>query len=103
MKRIMTMLTVLFMSIAAIAQETPAQLVTWTPVVEKADGDLYQVVFTGKVAPGYHTYTLTDEFSATTFMDTEITGGELVGNPYELGQPKTDAEGSKYYGRIKQT
>jgi len=98
MKRIMTMLTVLFMSIAAIAQETPAQLVTWTPVVEKADGDLYQVVFTGKVAPGYHTYTLTDEFSATTFMDTEITGGELVGDPFELSTPVEEEE----YGEIVQ-
>lgn len=98
MKRIMTMLTVLFMSIAAIAQETPAQLVTWTPVVEKADGDLYQVVFTGKVAPGYHTYTLTDEFSATTFMDTEITGGELVGEPFELSTPVEEEE----YGEIVQ-
>ena len=96
MKRILTMLSVLFMSIAAIAQEAPAQLVTWTPEVEQAEGDMYQVVFTGKVAPGYHTYTLTDEFSATTFMDTEITGGELVGEPFELSTPVEEEE----YGEI---
>ena len=78
---------------------------TWSSHVEKADGDMYKVIFTGKIADGYHTYTLTDEFSATEFMDPAVTGGELVGEPYELSTPteETDEFGDPakhYYNEI---
>ena len=69
MKKLLTVLAAVLLSVAAFAQLTPSQLVTWTPSVENVDGDLYRVVFTGKVAQGYHTYTLADEFSATEIMD----------------------------------
>ena len=78
MKRFISILSTLLISAVAFAQ---GQLVTWSSHVEKADGDVYKVIFTGKIADGYHTYTLTDEFSATEFMDPAITGGELVGEP----------------------
>ena len=74
---------------AAFAQQ---QLVTWSSHVEKTADDTYRVVFTGKVAPGYHTYTLTDEFSATELMDVTVEGGELDGAPYELGTPVEEVD-----------
>lgn len=96
------MLAALIISAAAFAQ---GQLVTWSSHVEHVDGDTYTVVFTGKIASGYHTYTLTDEFSATTFMDVETFGCELAGAPYELGTPKEEIDeyGDKalhYYDEI---
>ena len=96
------MLAALLMGAAAFAQ---GQLVTWSSHVENLDGDNYRVVFTGKVADGYHTYTLADEFSATEIMDAEVTGGELSGNPYEIGIPteELDEFGDKalhYYNEI---
>lgn len=102
MKRIITMLTALLMGAVAFAQ---SQLVTWSSHVEKADGDIYKVIFTGKIASGYHTYTLTDEFSATEIMDAAVTGGELVGKPYEISTPKEEVDefGDKalhYYDQI---
>ncbi len=102
MKKIITLLTAVLFSIAAFAQ---AQLVTWSHHVEMADENTYRVIFTGKIAQGYHTYTLTDEFSATAFMDNAVEGGELVGNPYELGTPveETDEFGDPakhYYDEI---
>ena len=102
MKRIMTMLAALIMGVAAFAQ---TQLVTWSSHVEKAEGDVCRVVFTGKIAAGYHTYTLTDEFSATELMDVTVTGGELVGAPYEISKPteELDEFGDKalhYYDEI---
>ena len=51
-----------------------------------------KVVFTGKIADGYHTYTLADEFSATEVMDAEITGGELSGKPYEVSTPTQELD-----------
>ena len=98
----MTMLAAFFVCAAAFAQ---GQLVTWSSHVEKAEGDIYKVIFTGKIADGYHTYTLTDEFSATEIMDAALEGGELVGNPYEISTPteETDEFGDPakhYYNEI---
>ena len=80
----MTLIAAVLFSFAAFAQ---GQLVTWSSNVENIDGDTYRVVFTGKIAPGYHTYTLTDEFSATEIMDAVVEGGSLAGEPYELSTP----------------
>lgn len=98
----MTMLAGVLMCAAAFAQ---SQLVTWSSHVEKADGDVCKVIFTGKIAEGYHTYTLTDEFSATEVMDAAVTGGELVGGPYELSTPKEETDefgdpAKHYYNEI---
>ena len=106
MKRIITMLATLLMGVAAFAQIGNDVLVKWTSHIEKADGDNeYRVIFTGKIAEGHHTYTLTDEFSATEFMDVETTDCELSGAPYEISVPKevTDEYGDAakhYYDEI---
>ena len=93
MKRFISIITALTISLAAFAQLTPAQLVTWSSHIEKAEeADTYRVIFTGKIADGYHTYTLADEFSATEIMDAEVTGGELVGAPYEIGKPVEEVD-----------
>ena len=89
MKRILTLIATVLLGFTAFAQ---GQLVTWSSQVEKTDGDTYRVVFTGKVAAGYHTYTLTDEFSATEVLDAAVTGGELVGEPYELSTPVEEVD-----------
>ena len=72
---------------AADEQKEP---IVWNTHIEKAEGDNeYRVIFTGKIKSGYHTYTLTDKYSATSFMENEtyINGGELVGEPYEINKP----------------
>ena len=96
------MLAALLVCAAAFAQ---GQLVTWSSHVEKADSAVYKVIFTGKIAEGYHTYTLTDEFSATEIMDAAVEGGELSGGPYEISTPteETDEFGDPakhYYNEI---
>ena len=88
----MTILAALFVWAASFAQIAPSQLVTWSSHVEKTDGDTYRVVFTGKVASGYHTYTLTDEFSATEVLDAAVEGGKLSGAPYELSTPVEETD-----------
>lgn len=100
------MLATLIFCVAAFAQGAPQQLVTWSSHIEKADAeDVYRVIFTGKIVEGYHTYTLTDEFSATEFMDVEVTGGELVGGPYEISTPTEEVDefgdmAKHYYNEI---
>ena len=102
----MTMLAALVSCVAALAQIAPQQLVTWSTAVEKTETEnVYTVVFTGKIAEGYHTYTLTDEFSATELMDAEVTGGSLVGEPYEISTPTEEVDefgdmAKHYYNEI---
>lgn len=89
----MTILATLFICVAAFAQLTPSKLVTWSSHIEKAEEDnVYRVIFTGKIAEGYHTYTLTDDFSATVLMDPEVEGGELSGKPYEISSPTEEID-----------
>ena len=102
MKRFLTLLAAVLVSFTAFAQ---GQLVTWSSHVEQVEGDVYKVVFTGKIAAGYHTYTLTDEFSATEIMDQAVTGGELAGTPYELSTPTEEEDefgdmAKHYYNEI---
>ena len=102
MRRFITVLAASLLSLAAFAQ---GQLVTWSSHVESGEGNKTTIVFTGKIAEGYHTYTLTDEFSATEFQDMAIEGGEFVGEPYELSTPveETDEFGDParhYYNEI---
>ena len=102
MKKFITLLAASLFSLAAFAQ---GQLVTWSSHVEAGDDNTATVVFTGKIAEGYHTYTLTDEFSATEFQDLAITGGELVGEPYELSTPVEEVDefgdpAKHYYNEI---
>ena len=89
MKKLLTLIAASLIGLAAFAQQ---QLVTWSSHVEKTEDETYRVVFTGKVAPGYHTYTLTDEFSATELMDVTVEGGKLDGAPYELGTPVEEVD-----------
>ena len=101
MNRILTFLVTLLTSATTFAQFAPKQLVTWSSHVERAEGAVCKVIFTGKIAEGYHTYTLTDELSATEIMDVKSVDCKPVGKPYELSTPKeeTDEFGdlSKHY------
>ena len=102
MKKFITILAASLFSLAAFAQ---GQLVTWSSHVEAGDDNTATVVFTGKISEGYHTYTLTDEFSATEFQDLAITGGELIGEPYELSTPVEEVDefgdpAKHYYNEI---
>ena len=72
MKRIFTFMAALLVSVASFAQFGNQELTKWTVKYEADnEADVYNVIFTGKIAEGYHTYTLTDEFSATEIMDAE--------------------------------
>ena len=106
MKRIITLIATVAACAMAFAQSAAAQLITWTHHIEKTENaNIFKVVLTGAIAEGYHTYTLTDEFSATEITDVVTEGCELMGQPYELSTPieETDEFGDlarHYYNEI---
>ena len=94
-------LAALLIGAVSFAQPGLAEKITWKTDVKQKDNGLYQVVFTGNIAPGHHTYTLDDKYSATSINDLKVTGGELEGTPYQVNEPKTEEDGSKhFYGKI---
>ena len=81
------------------------KVVSWQESVEKSGDGLVKLVFTGTVAEGYHTYTLTDEYSATEITDLVLNSCEAAGDLYEVSTPveETDEYGEKclyFYDRI---
>ena len=96
------LLAALLMSAVSFAQPGESEEIRWkTSVTEKADG-IYQVRFTGSIPSGHYTYTIDDPYSATTVNDLNISGGELVGELYEISVPKTEEDGSEhFYGTIE--
>ena len=93
MKKFIIAFTTALICAASSAQPLYTQLVAWSAHVESTtEADTYRIVFTGKIADGYHTYTLTDEFSATAFSDMAIEGGQFVGEPYELSTPTEEVD-----------
>ena len=60
------------MSAVSFAQPGTSEGITWkTSVEEKADG-VYQVKFTGDIPSGHYTYTIDDEYSATSVNDLSV-------------------------------
>ena len=95
-------LAALLTGAVSFAQPGFDEKISWkTSVKEKGEG-IYQVLFTGRIAPGHYTYALDDKYSATAINDLAVKGGELVGEVYETGTPTTEADGSlHYYGTIE--
>ena len=99
--RKLILLAALLTSAVSFAQPGMSEDIAWSTSVQEKGNGVYTVLFTGKVPSGHYTYTLKDEYSATTINDLEIKGGELVGEVYETGTPKTEEDGSlHYYGTI---
>ena len=94
-------LAALLMSAVSFAQPQMSEDITWSTKVEEKGEGVYTILFTGKIPSGHYTYTTTDEYSATTVNDLEVTGGEIVGGLYETGTPTVESDGSKhYYGTV---
>lgn len=96
-KLLFTAIAVLLCCFGAAGQNSDGSIVNWKTRVEPKEGNVLQVVFEGKIAKGFHTYTLTDEMSATEMIDPVFTGCEKSGELYEISIPveETDEFGDK--------
>jgi len=80
-KRCAAAAAALLLALAAWAQ--PAATVQWSVAAEPAGGDRYEIILTGRILEGWHTYDLHSGVSSTvvTFLPSE--GVELEGEPFE--------------------
>ena len=90
-------LAALLTGAVSFAQPGLDENISWKTQVNQKDGDVYQVIFTGAIAPGHYTYAIDDPYSAPSFREINVSGGELVGSLYAVNEPKPEADGSKHY------
>ena len=76
--------------------QMPENTVTWKVSSEQVEDSLYKVIFTGKIAEGWHTYGLESDLYPTGVEFGEASGYSLSGKPYEVSL-STDYEGIKVF------
>ena len=64
--------------------------ITWDSTVKDLGDSNYEVVFTGKILPGWHTYDLHSDVSSTLVEFEPATGLTLDGDPYEINASKRE-------------
>ena len=76
--------------------QQPLNTVTWTVSAEKTGTGTQRIVFTGKIADGWHTYDLKSELYPTAVEFDEAVGYSAVGDMYEISE-STDYDGDPVF------
>lgn len=98
MKRFLLILTTLLCAALCFAQQS---IVSWSYDVQPADDNIVKVVFTGKIAIGYHTYTLADDLAPTEVFDVVLEGAEEASKLYESLESRLIEGHQAYEGKIQ--
>ena len=98
MKKILLTLTTLLCAALCFAQQN---IVSWSYDVQSSDDNLVKVVFTGKIAIGYHTYTLDDDLAPTEIFDVVLEGAQENSKLYETLESKLIEGHKAYEGKIQ--
>ena len=94
MKRLLAFTGALLLCAAGFSQTTT---VTWKTDVQQKNDTLYTIVFTGRIADGYHTYGTVTEMGYPAGIEfAEGSGYTAIGSLYDLGT-KEDYEGEMVY------
>ena len=64
-----------------LAQEQEEPTVRWSSRQEMAEDGSVNIIFTGKCQSSWHTYSITDEYNATSVVIESSEGCELIGEP----------------------
>lgn len=74
----------------------PEETVTWRISSEQVKDSLFRITFSGRIAEGWHTYTVDSELYPTAVEFEEASGFELSGSLYEMSDP-VDYEGDPVF------
>lgn len=104
LKKLITVLATIVTSTLAFGQPAfggDESTIKWSSKISEASNGEYEVIFTGVINKGEHTYSLTDEYSATEITFEGSTGIELVGEPYLLSEIQLEEGYETVVGTIK--
>ena len=99
--RIASLLFSLFcIGVTAFAQ-SPDETVRWSAEAVPAGEGIYEIVFSGKPADGWHTYGTGSEYSAPSVTFENLGGCTLQGGLYDLSTPEMEDGDPVYHGAFK--
>jgi len=84
MRKFISILASAFLGLTLAAQ-APSDVVKWKAEAKETGENEYEIVFTGDVKNGWHTYDVSDGFNATTIEFAE--GVNAIGKPYNISVP----------------
>ncbi|MBQ1683869.1 MAG: thioredoxin family protein [Bacteroidales bacterium] len=97
MKKILPILLfVICLGFPALAQ-APGSSVSWTVEARQLEADMYELVFTGKAAEGWHTYGTGSEYSAPYLTVEKLGDCTLEGSLYDISTPEVK-DGDPVFG-----
>ena len=82
-KLILFLTTVIIASVAAFGQKSEKNVI-WKTGLNKIDSDLYEVIITGKILPGWHIYGINHKDTPTQLNLSLPQGCSLSGKTYEI-------------------
>ena len=85
---------------AVSAQPLDGPTVTWTSHSESLGDGEYEIVLTGKMKSGWHTYDLDSGYSSTTVEFEPDESVQFDGTPYTLNEPVRNGDVGEFHDRI---
>ena len=100
MKFFVRILAVALAAVIGLGAYAQNPTVEWSCSSKALDEGLYEVVLSGKVAPGWHTYDLHSDYSSTTVDIEADESYTLEGEPYEINESVRTEDAGEYYDEI---
>lgn len=85
-----------FLGCTALFAQAPEATVTWSASAKAAGDGIYEILFTGKIASGWHTYTVDHPYNPVSVEFEPSDGYSPEGKLYGLGEAK-DLNGEKVF------
>ena len=73
--------------LCGLRAQVPDVTVSWKAEAAQAGDGLYELIFTGETAPGWHTYGTASEYSAPSLTLEKLQGCEPEGGLYDISEP----------------
>ena len=99
MKKMLVLLAALLFGLPAFAQ-LPSEIVSWSVELRSEGGDAYELLFTGTVKEGWHTYGVGSEYSAPV-LTIETASVHPEGDLYNLTEAEMEDDDPVFYGRFQ--
>ena len=91
----------LVLPFAGLGAQAPETTVRWKAEAEPAGDGLYELIFTGEPAQGWHTYGTASEYSAPSLTLEKLEGCEPEGGLYDLTEPTTEDGEPVFHGTFR--
>lgn len=99
-RKTMAVIALLAWGALSVWGQAPEKTVEWTVSATDTGNGIFEIVFSGRIADGWHTYSISDEVCPTEITFSESSNLVLQGELYEKEQPE-DHDGNKvFYNNI---